>query len=231
MSLRHGVPKNLPLVVRLPVCHGSQVTNQKSLTPLECAFTRRPQPIETTAALTPLESAFTQSRSITPLECAFTKKQGGGGCWLSLRTSTVSVPLRYFFPQDLSTFNSSASHRPSNRPDGIGAANQERDEAKCEHGMAEAGAEVLPEGRAGSGIVGGKKQREHENQAANAGGPHQNAEDQRDADSELSVSHKKSDGRGVREHKPAKHRRHKWISAAFEKSIDPILKAAVKREL
>src|SRR6266704_5467508 len=197
MSLRHGVPKNFPLVVRLPVCHGLQVTSQNSL---------------------------------TPLECALTKKQGGGGCWLSLRTSAVSVPLRCLFPQDLSTFNSSTSHRPSNRPDGIGAANQERHEAKCEHRMAEACAEVLPEGRAGSGIVGGKKQREHENEAADAGGPHQNAEDQRDADSKLSVSHKKSDGRGVREHKPAKHRRHKRISAAFEKSIDPVLEAAVKRE-
>ena len=48
--------------------------------------------------------------------------------------------------------------------------------------MAEAGAEVMPEGRPCAGIVGRKKQRGHVNQATHAGGTHENAENQRDAD-------------------------------------------------
>ena len=40
-----------------------------------------------------------------------------------------------------------------NRPDGVGVADQERGEAKHEHGVAEAGAKVLPEGSGGAGVV------------------------------------------------------------------------------
>lgn len=97
--------------------------------------------------------------------------------------------------------------------------------------MTQAGAEVLPEGCASAGIVGRKEQREHENQAAQAGKPHQNAKNERNADGKFAVSHKKSNGRGVRKHESAKHRHHEWIGSALEESVDPILKAAVKGEL
>src|SRR5579864_3966212 len=117
------------------------------------------------------------------------------------------------------------------RPDGVGAADKESHEAKEEHGMAEAGAEVLPEGGTTAGIIGRKKQRQHENAAAHAGRTHQDTENERDADGEFAVGHQKRDRRGVREHEPAKHRHHEGVSSAIEKPVDPILKAAVKREL
>src|SRR2546430_4493386 len=49
-------------------------------------------------------------------------------------------------------------------PDGIGAANQERSKTQYEDRMTQARAKILPERRARTGIVGRKKQREHENQ-------------------------------------------------------------------
>src|SRR5690242_5134150 len=59
--------------------------------------------------------------------------------------------------------------RPSDRPDGIGAADQERREAKHKHGVAETRPKVLPERRAGARVVRGKEQRHHENQPTSAG--------------------------------------------------------------
>src|SRR6266699_379044 len=97
--------------------------------------------------------------------------------------------------------------------------------------MTQARAKILPEGRARTGIVGSKKQREHENQPADARGPHQNSEKERDANGKLTVGHQEGDRRGVPEHKPAEHRGHERVSSALEKAVDPILEAAVKREL
>jgi len=98
--------------------------------------------------------------------------------------------------------------------------------------MAEAGAEILPEGGGGAGIVGREEQREHEDEAAEAGGAHEDGEDERDPDSEFGVSDEEGDGRGVRQDEPAKNRRHERVGAAFgEEFADPELKAAVKREL
>jgi hypothetical protein len=97
--------------------------------------------------------------------------------------------------------------------------------------MTQARAKILPERRARTGIVGRKKQREHENQPAEARGPHQNSEKERDANGKLTVGHQERDRCGVPEHEPAKHRRHERVSAALKKTVDPILEAAVKREL
>ena len=97
--------------------------------------------------------------------------------------------------------------------------------------MAEAGAEVLPESRTTTGIVGREKQRQHENAAAYACGAHQDTEDERDADGEFAIGHEKRDPGCVCEHEPAKHRHHKGVCSAIEKSVDPVLETAVKREL
>src|SRR5260370_16458267 len=98
--------------------------------------------------------------------------------------------------------------------------------------MAEAGAEILAEGGGGAGIVRGEEQREHVEEAAEAGGAHQDAEDEREPDGEFAVSDEEGDGRGVRQNETAKNRRHEGIRAAFgEEFADPELKAAVKGEL
>lgn len=59
----------------------------------------------------------------------------------------------------------------------------------------------------------------------------ENAENQRDADGQLTISDEKSDGRGVREDEAAKSGDHEGIRATIEEAVNPILKAAVKREL
>jgi len=81
--------------------------------------------------------------------------------------------------------------------------------------MAEAGAEVLPEGRGGAGIIGGEKQSQHEEEAADTGGTHEDAEDERDADSQFAVSDQESDGSGVVQDESAENIFHEGIGAAF----------------
>src|SRR6184192_484454 len=84
MSLRHAVPKNLPLVVRLHACHGSQVTNHQPPQLCRDSLATRHSPLAT-SPLTPLECAVTSKHrvlpgfgrscpSVTPLECAVTKR-------------------------------------------------------------------------------------------------------------------------------------------------------------
>src|SRR5438874_13710059 len=102
-------------------------------------------------------------------------------------------------------------------------SNQERSKTQYEDRMTQARAKILPERRARTGIVGRKKQREHENQPAEARGPHQNSEKERDANGQLTVGHQERDRCGVPEHEPAKHRRHERVSAALKKTVDPIL--------
>src|SRR5437660_10973399 len=100
MSLRHGVPKNLPLVVCLHACHRSRVTNHQPpqlcrdslairhspvatspVIPLECAVTSKHRVLpgfgRSCPTVTPLECAVTQIGAVSPLECALTKKSGG----------------------------------------------------------------------------------------------------------------------------------------------------------
>ena len=98
--------------------------------------------------------------------------------------------------------------------------------------MAQAGAKILPWRRAGTGIVGGKEQCQHEEQTAGAGSADEDTERQRDADRELAVGDQESDWSGVRQDEVSKNRHHKRVSAAFlQPLVDPELKAAVKSEL
>lgn len=97
--------------------------------------------------------------------------------------------------------------------------------------MTQAGAEVLPEGRSRTGIVGRKEHGQHEDEPADACWAHEDAEDESKPNGEFRVSHQESDRRGVRKHESAKHRGHERVGAALEESVDPILEAAVKSEL
>jgi transglutaminase-like putative cysteine protease len=94
-----------------------------------------------------------------------------------------------FLPKDRSFLAQHPFATCFERPDRIGAANQERSKAQHEHRMTQARAKILPKGRTCPGIVGRKKQREHENQPADARGPHQNSENERDANRQFSVRH------------------------------------------
>ena len=98
--------------------------------------------------------------------------------------------------------------------------------------MAEAGSEILPERRGGTGIVGGEKQGEHEDQADDAGGADENAEQERKSDGEFAVGYQESDRCCVGENEIAKDRSHERIGAAFgQEFVDPELKAAMQGEL
>ena len=97
--------------------------------------------------------------------------------------------------------------------------------------MAEAGAEVLPEGGVRAGVGRGEKKGEHEDEAAEAGGADEDAKNEGDTDGEFAVSDEEGDGSGVRENEAAEGGDHEGIGAAIEKAVDPILKAAVKSEL
>ena len=97
--------------------------------------------------------------------------------------------------------------------------------------MAQGGAEVLPERRARTGIVGGKEQRQHEDETADACRAHQYTKDECNSDGKFRISHQKSDRRGMREHEAAKHRGHERVGTTVKKSVNPILETAVKCEL
>ena len=111
------------------------------------------------------------------------------------------------------------------------ATYQKSQKTKSEDGLAEAGAEVLPEGGVLAGVARGEKKSEHEDEAADAGGANEDAQDEGDADGELAVSDEEGDGSGVREDEAAEGGDHEGIGAAIEKAVDAILKAAVKSEL
>jgi len=113
----------------------------------------------------------------------------------------------------------------------LGIADEERQKAQCEDGVAERRAEVLPERSRSAGIVGREKQRNHENEPAHAGGADQQAEDKTQSDGKFAVGDEKSDGRGVRQDEVAENGHHERISpTAIEEAIDPKLKAAVQRK-
>lgn len=117
-------------------------------------------------------------------------------------------------------------------PENIGAADRERDEAKRENGVSEAGAEVLPEGHARARIIGGKQESEHKDQTAQAGWADQDAERQGEADGKLAIGDQERDGGGVREDEPFQDGDHERVGAALgEEFVDPELKAAVQSEL
>src|SRR5260370_29303060 len=118
----------------------------------------------------------------------------------------------------------------SERPDLVRSSNQKGQEAKRQHTMVQRSAEVLPEGRAGAGIVGGKEQRQHIQQAKCASGTHQNAKDQRHADGQFPVRHKEGHRRRVWQHEGSKHWNHKRVSTIAQKYLNPKLKSAMERE-
>ncbi len=94
--------------------------------------------------------------------------------------------------------------------------------------MAQARAEVLPEGRSRAGIVRREEHREHKNETAETCGTHQDAENQRESDCQFAIGYQEGDARGAREDKTAENGRHEGISPSLEELVDPELKAAVK---
>jgi len=120
------------------------------------------------------------------------------------------------------------SSQGRNRPNGVRAPDQKRGEAEGKHRMAEACAEVLPEGCSRTGIIRREEQREHEQEGAEACGAHQDAENEREPDRQFTISHQEGHARGVPEDKAAKNGRHERVSASLEEFVDPELKAAMK---
>ena len=92
-------------------------------------------------------------------------------------------------------------------------------------------AEVLPKRRVRAGVVGGKEQTKHENQAEKACRPHKNSRDQREADAKLSVCDEECDWRGVRQDETLQHWLHERVSSVFDEVVNPVLKTAVQGEL
>ena len=98
--------------------------------------------------------------------------------------------------------------------------------------MAQAGAEILPEGGAGAGVIGGKQQRQHEDQAACACESDKDAEGARETDREFAVGDEERHDGGMRQDETSKDGHHEGIGAAFlNELVDPGFETAVKREL
>ena len=117
-------------------------------------------------------------------------------------------------------------------PHRCGITQEEGEKAQRKYGVAQAGAEVLPEWRSRAGIVGGEEQSKHEDKAANAGGPDENAQNERKPDREFAVGDQERDRRRMRKDEVAQYRRHQRIGAALrEKFVNPELKAAMQGKL
>jgi hypothetical protein len=86
-------------------------------------------------------------------------------------------------------------------------------------------------GGGGAGVVGGEEQDEHEDQAGDAGGAHEDAEEEGESDGKFAVGNEEGDRCGVREDEIAEEGNHEGVGAAFgEEFVDPELKAAVQGE-
>ncbi len=96
--------------------------------------------------------------------------------------------------------------------------------------MIQRSAEVLPENGVLAGEVGGEQQGEHVDCATRAGGANQDAGHQAEADGQLTVSNDEGDRGGMRKYEVPQHRRHEWIGATSEESLDPPLKPAAKNK-
>ncbi len=107
---------------------------------------------------------------------------------------------------------------------------EEGEEAEGEDGVAEGGAEVLPCGDGGAGIVGRKEQGEHEEEAAGTGLADGDAGEERDADGEFAVGGEEGDGGGVGQDEIAQDRNHEGVGAFLQELVDPELEATVERE-
>src|SRR5258708_37119972 len=105
------------------------------------------------------------------------------------------------------------------RPYEIRAPDQERREAECKYRLAQAGDEVLPEGRFRTGIGRTKEYGEHEDETEETRGTHHDAENERESDRQFTIGHEKRNGRGVREDKPTQNGRHKRVGSSLEEFV------------
>src|SRR5260370_2477507 len=96
--------------------------------------------------------------------------------------------------------------------------------------MAEACSEILPKRRSHAGIVRREKQGQHEDEAAETGGAHQDSKNESEPDCKFAVGHEECDARGVREDEATENGRHERVSPTVKEFVDPELKAAVKSE-
>ena len=113
---------------------------------------------------------------------------------------------------------------------GVRAPEEESGEAERKYRVAEAGAEILPERSSRTGVVRREKHGQHEDQAAEAGGTHQDAKNEREPDCQFAVGHEEGDTCGVREDKATENGRHERVSPTLEEFVDPELEAAMKGE-
>src|SRR5260370_24422208 len=96
--------------------------------------------------------------------------------------------------------------------------------------MVEAGAEILPERRSCTRIVRREEHGQHEEEAEEACGTHENAENERYPDRQFTVSHEEGDGCSVRKNKTTQNGRLEGVWPTLEKFVDPALEAFMKTE-
>ncbi len=118
----------------------------------------------------------------------------------------------------------------SQREGSGGISSQECHKAQCEHRVLERGSEVLPKGNVRSGVVGGEKQREHVEEASEAGPTDENAGGETEADGEFSVGCEEGPEGSVRQYQGAQNRYHEWIGAILQEAVDPVLEASAESE-
>src|SRR5260370_12484449 len=87
--------------------------------------------------------------------------------------------------------------------------------------MVEAGAEILPERRSCTRIVRREEHGQHEEEAEEACGTQENAENERYPERQFTVSHVEGDGCSVRKNKTTQKGRHEGVSPTVEKFVVP----------
>jgi hypothetical protein len=97
--------------------------------------------------------------------------------------------------------------------------------------MVKRGTEILPKGRMRPGVVRRKQQGQHIDESADASWTGENAENERETDTQLSISHDKRYRSGVMQHQSLQHGNHKWVGTFHKKPVDPKLEATPPDEL
>src|SRR5713226_6946502 len=113
---------------------------------------------------------------------------------------------------------------------GVGAPEEESGEAESKYRVAEAGAEILPERRSCTRIVRTEEHGQHEDEAEEACGTHEDAENQSEPGCQFAIGHEEGDACSVRKNKTTQNGGHEGVSPTLEEFIDPELEAAVKSE-